>query len=557
MWDAIATKPKNLWLTTPILLLSHSLSIPIVFAGEVTSNAPLPTSLPQIPPAILKEPSVPLADGWISERAHAKWSGMLFRSVKRGVELELFLPGTTLQAPSLVPFLLVIRPEDPDMLPQFLPVGQGLASGSHPGSPRPGVFRHDANDSDHAGGAGRPSLSVPRRTGASPAASPVSSPGIGDYSHRQLGSHLESQEESQDQEEEVMRSSEENTYSKGGSLSKLLRSSLSMARNKEAGSQSSQSSPTEAPLAAGRDAPHGKQPRRQTSRSTFTFSRRPNTAPSRSSSEGSGAGTEASFTVRGGASSSGAGSGGATDLPGLLRVSLVQNVYYSSSNVNDPPKNKRKLISVADVEEVDLDKVTDGRDSCFLPSPGMLGTLAESKGKGVRVLRGLLRVGREAVPSFRVQSIEVKYAVKVDLLPFNMKANKGHGRSSNPSSSPPRTPPSRPSMHSTLGSASAANTLTPSTSASGFGQSHPTGASPSSGSNAANWSPTQADASRQSHRGTWASTQPSVAGHISEAGWTRRSPSDQTVLATENSKVHKSTGSLWIGVRMVKGRGSL
>lgn len=544
--------------------------------GEITTLPPLPISLPLIPPAVLRDPTIPLASGWVSEKVSAKWSGMLFRTMKRGVDLQLFLPGLVIHAPSAVPFLLIIRPEDPDMLPQMTSTTHGASSTSHPGSPRPGIFRHDPNDSESSAtmesSRDRPSLSVPRHMGLSPVSSPVSSPGLGDYSNRQLGSHLESQEEGQ--EEEVIRSSEENA-TVGGALSRIFRSSLSISRNsgKDGTQSASQSSPTEGPH-SGRDLPPVKQAKRQTSRSTFGFGRRPNTAPSRSSSEGSGAGTEASFTVRGGASSSG-GSGGAADLPGLVRVSLMQSVYYSSSNVNDPPKCKRRLVSVADLEEVDLDKAAEGREYGFLPNQAnAVGALAESKAKGVRVLRGLLRVGREATPSFRVQSIELRYAIKVDLLPFNGK-HRGHGRSSNPSSSPPRTPPSRPSMHSTLGSAGV-NTLTPTTSvAGGHGSNTNSNSNSASGSgssgavagpssrpaagpsNAATWSPPQAESSsRQSVRGG-ASYQASVAGGMSEAGWTRRSPSDQTVMAAEGGKAHKNIGALWVNVRMVKGRGSL
>lgn len=542
--------------------------------GEMTSLPPLPTSLPPIPPTILREPSCPLAAGWISERASAKWSGMLFRNMRRTVDLQLFLPGTNIHAPSVVPILLIIRPEDPDMLPQpSTAASSGGMSISHPGSPRPGVFRHDPNDGNPASmdlGRERPSLSVPRHIGLSPAGSPVSSPGVGDHSNRQLGSHLESQEEGQ--EEEVMRSSDEHA-SVGNALSRILRTSLSLSRNSgnKHGSQSaSQSSPTEVPP---RELPPGKQAKRQTSRSTFGFNRRPNTAPSRSSSDSSPMGTEASFTVRGGgggASSSG-GSGGVADLPGLVRVSLLQSVYYSSSNVNDPPKCKRRLVSVADLEEVDLDRVADGREPGFQSTQDTIGSLAESKAKGVRVLRGLLRVGREATPSFRVQSIELKYAIKVDLLPFNSKA-KGPGRSKTSPTSPPRTPPSRPSMHSTLGGVQNLTTTTSGTGASGTGPGSGAGAgsgavggssavrhhpaSSSTAPNSANWSPPQPASSRQSLRGGM-SYQASVAGGLSEAGWTKRSPSDQTVMANEGGKVHKSVGALWVNVRMVKGRGSL
>ncbi|CAO1616407.1 unnamed protein product [Sympodiomycopsis kandeliae] len=513
------------------------LSIPFVFMGEITTRPPLPISLPLIPPAILREPKLDLAAGWVSDRASAKWSGMLFRTLKRTVDLQLFLPGLVLQAPSAVPILLIIRPEDPDMLPPA--TNPGSTSLSHPGSPRPGPFRHDPLEGE---GAEAERLPVPRHSGFSPVSSPIASPGVGDYTNRQLGSHSETPEENQ--EEEMLRSSEEHS-SVGTALSRMIRSSLSISRNagKEgASSSSSRTSPTDVSHpAGGRDPAPTRQAKRQTSRSTFSFGRRPNTAPSRSSSEGSPVGTEASFTIRGGASSSGASSG-VNDLAGLVRVSLVQSVYYSSSNVNDPPKCKRRLVSVADLEEIDLERAMDGKEPAFLPGqPNAFAALTESKAKGVRVLRGMLRVGREATPTFRVQSIELKYAVKVDLLPFNSKW-KGHGRSSNPSTSPPQTPPGRPSMH--------AGNLTPTATQ---GSSRPQGLQQQGSSSASNWSPPHVDSSRQSIRGG----QGSVIGGLSEAGWTKRSPSDQTVMATENSRISKGVGSLWINVRMVEGRGSL
>lgn len=300
------------------------------------------------------------------------------------------------------------------------------------------------------------------------------------------------------------------------------------------------------------------------------------------------------------------------DLSSLVRVSLMQNIYYSSSNVNEPPKNKRRLICVADLEELDLDRLADGREAGLLAEcENAVGALAESKAKGVRVLRGLLRVGREATPSFRVQGIELKYAVKVDLLPFSPGKVKPSSKGSNPSSTPPRTPPyGRPSMVSTLapgrnsgGSSNLtanANGMSPAllpTSRShpdmqqqqqqqaGAGARQPHQAAPSMSMSASNsgsgWSPPtpsmdpspsmpasmsmSMSASMRSGIGAspsqpWAGAGAggtTIGGGMSEAGWTRRSPSDQTVMGPEAGKLHKSVGSLWINVRLVKGRGSL
>ncbi|CAD6911611.1 unnamed protein product, partial [Tilletia laevis] len=119
-------------------------------------------------------------------------------------------------------------------------------------------------------------------------------------------------------------------------------------------------------------------------------------------------------------------------------VSLVQVVYSTTPNVNDLPVRKRQIMSVAqEVEEVDL--------GAFLSEDASTSdekVIREAQAAGVRVLAGKLRVSPGVTPSFRSQGIEVKYAVKIDLVPFagsgsssNSNSNGGGGGGSGASSS--------------------------------------------------------------------------------------------------------------------------
>ncbi|CAO1618105.1 unnamed protein product [Parajaminaea phylloscopi] len=591
---------------------SDTLSIPFVFLGEPT-NLPLPpSSLPPIRPQILLQPSSPLAHGWGSESATAKWSGMLFKTLKRNVELEMFLPeDRIIQAPSIIPILVVIRPEDPEMLPQPGAVifGNGPPH-SNGGSPRTGLLADAGDLAYHSSDGSGDALGLTSSSAGMSSSSPLASPlmGSGQQAHHQ---QRDAQADDYGGDNDTLRGDASSTHtasaSSGNALTRLIRTSLSISRQSTRETTSTAATPASA-SAFGSSNGH-KQVKKKSSRSTFTFGRRPNTAPSQGSSDGSPANTEISYTVRGGGGSSSGASGSRLDLPGLVRVSLLQNIYYSSSSVNEPPKNKRRLVSVADMEEMDLSKLLEGRSPS--DGPDCVAQVEEARQRGVRVLRGLIKVGREATPSFRVQGIELKYAIKVDLLPFNPrggKAAKYHA------SSPPRTPPNRPSMQSAFGAASVYGggplTRAPST-AGGSGSGSGSGSGPSarvssgggggaatrfSASNplhsaspsvsSSQWSPSgqshghrhlqqhiqaQGHASQHHEGGGMGGShstrdvaslyqgQSSIAGthDMSEAGWTRRSPSDQTVLGPDASKLQKTVGALWVNVRLVKGRTAL
>lgn len=571
---------------------SDTLSIPFVFLGETTTLPPPPSQLPPMPPTILLQPSMPLATGWTSEVATSKWSGMLLKTLKRNVEIELFLPeGKVIHAPSVTPILIILRPEDPEMLPQPGAVVAGTGqSQSNGGSPRSGLLAGTDEGSSLSIHRGGPVGGLGLNSAFNPAdSSPLASPsidGVNDPSRSLSGQEHALAEDNETLRGEAPANGEHSQQPNGNALTRLIRTSLSISRQNTRDPSSPSSTAHGAPPSGNQQSMRAL--KKKSSRSTFTFNRRPNTAPSQASSDGSPANTEMSYTVRGGGGGSSSGASGARlDLPGLVRVSLLQNIYYSSSSVNEPPKNKRRLVSVADMEEVDLAKLLDGREAGgLLPGgPEAVAQVERAKQQGVRVLRGLIKVGREATPSFRVQGIELKYAVKVDLLPFNAKS--GH-RAKYHASSPPRTPPGRPSMQSTFGFNSALGGASTTGESSGQGSATSKNkalatnpalqqASPALGS--AQWSPGRQLGQHASYAHSHhESNAPMASGMTtasqsmrdmssiyhgkssfagSEAGWTRRSPSDQTVLGPENAKLHKTVGALWVNVRLVKGRGAL
>ncbi|KAE8243742.1 hypothetical protein A4X13_0g6967 [Tilletia indica] len=147
------------------------------------------------------------------------------------------------------------------------------------------------------------------------------------------------------------------------------------------------------------------------------FLRRPATAPTIISNASSP--TFSSITR----TTSAAGSGGTVDLTRVVMVSLVQVVYSTTPNVNDLPVRKRQIMSVAqEVEEVDL--------GAFLADDASTSdekVVSDAQAAGVRVLAGKLRVSPHVTPSFRSQGIEVKYAVKIDLVPFAGSSSSSRG----------------------------------------------------------------------------------------------------------------------------------
>lgn len=563
----------------------RSLSIPFVFLGEIVSQPPIPSILPPLRPAILKQPSQLLAPQWESDVATAQWSGKFFKTMKRNVQLELFLPSKTVQAPSVVPVLLVIRPEDPEMLPK--PV---IACSSSPvGSPRPGVTRGNSAESAVVlQGSRIPAINSGSNGPSSTAGGTGGPPGV------KAGS-AEPRKEGDEAAQKGQGSSD---------LSHTLQSSMSIS---ESPAHATSASNPAAPSASG---PSHKDPaqrlHKKISRSTFSFNKRPESALSRASSDES----SISYTIRGGGAPGSVQGDGAAQagLPSLVRLSILQNVYYNSSNVNEPPKNKRRLMNVADLEEIDLGRLANehgyGDLSLLYDVPNAVALVADAKVSGVRVLRGVLRIPREATPSFRVQGIEVKYAIKVDLLPFNSRAGAKSGSAVLPSrtnasmsfpsssassmrpgssSSPPVTPPYHPSPLA-FGSRGPAGAIKPSQQQQqqlDGGPSNSSHQAPSSSTSTSQtiWTPGAAvplglhshtyDSSvRMSQAGSSAGTIGAAGSVIggrgrtsfdtSEAGFSRRSPSDPTIIGgADSSKLQKTVGALWVNVRLVKGKGSL
>ncbi|KAK0554345.1 hypothetical protein OC845_000792 [Tilletia horrida] len=256
-----------------------TLTIPFIFLGEST-NTPLPAQAlpPTLRPQLLFQSEAILAQGWQKHQISTKWTGMMLKSWKRGIDLELHLPeATAFHAPSVIPFLLVIRPGDASLLPPAPTTPPECEWQSQIGSPAgPGSVRR----------------------------------------------------------------------------------------------------PQTAPTTTSNGSPSG---------SAFTRTTSANPA--------------------------------ARDLARFIRICLVQVTYSTNANVNDTPLRKRSIMSVAqEVEEVEL--------GAFLSEDASTNdekAIAEATAAGVRVLAGKLRISPYSTPSFRSQGIEVKYAVKVDLIPFSTK----------------------------------------------------------------------------------------------------------------------------------------
>ncbi|CBQ70177.1 conserved hypothetical protein [Sporisorium reilianum SRZ2] len=337
-----------------------SLTLPFIFLGEPTSMPPHPPTLPStISPEVFLDRSTTLGDQWTVQRSSAKWSGSLLKASRKTVDVELHLPNPpVLQAPSVLPVMVVLRPADPSLLSQVRARAPSETS-TAPGSPA--ITQVDD----------------PIETVASPVVSSTGSP-IASLPHRDADA--------------------ESIKTTRSIMSRFMKPSASLARLPGSSSRRGGSS--------------------------IFSGRRPNTAPSSGSSETgmTDAMTDRTFVA----------AGALPDLVSLVCVSLIQTTFSSNDNINDGPEHRRKLLSVADLEEVDVHALllsSDGSGSQTGSRPGSSRSQEEmtqineaaaaAKAAGVRVLVGTLKVAGTTPPSFRCHGLEVKYALKVDLLPAN------------------------------------------------------------------------------------------------------------------------------------------
>lgn len=363
-----------------------SLTLPFIFLGEPTTMPPHPPTLPStISPDVFLEPNATLGDQWTVHRSQAKWTGSLLKASPRTVDMELHIPNPpVIQAPSVLPIMVVLRPTDPTLLSQIRTRAPSETS-TAPGSPAVTQM------GDPIEMVTLPGMSSSGSTVASPP------PQHQHYQHQHY-QHQHYQQQQRGPETESIKTTR-------STFSKLIKPSMSLARLP--GSLS-----------------------RKGGSSIFS-SRRPNTAPSSGSSDTgfTDAMTDRTFVA----------ADAIPDLVSLVCVSLIQTTFSSNDNVNDGPEHRRKLLSVADLEEVDVHALLLNSDSSGSQSGSRPGSsrspdemmqinqaAAAARAAGLRVLVGNLKVAGTTPPSFRCHGLEVKYALKVDLLPAN-RYSRGDG----------------------------------------------------------------------------------------------------------------------------------
>lgn len=347
-----------------------SLTLPFIFMGEPTTMPPHPPTLPStISPDVFLDPNATLGDQWTVHRSQAKWAGSLLKASRKTVDMELHLPNPpVIQAPSVLPIMVVLRPTDPSLLSQIRTRAPSETS-TAPGSPA--VTQID----DPIEMVTSPAMTSNASTVASPPPPPPP----------------QQQQQQRDADTESIKTTR-------STFSKFIKPSMSLARLPGSSSRKGGSS--------------------------IFGGRRPNTAPSSGSSDTgfTDAMTDRTFVA----------AGAVPDLVGLVCVSLIQTTFSSNDNVNDGPEHRRKLLSVADLEEVDVHALLLNSDSSGSQSGSRPGSsrspdemthineaVAAARAAGLRVLVGNLKVAGTTPPSFRCHGLEVKYALKVDLLPAN------------------------------------------------------------------------------------------------------------------------------------------
>ncbi len=280
----------------------------------------------------------------VIHKSQAKWSGSLLKSSKKTVDMELHIPNPpVLQAPSVLPIMLVLRPTEPTLLSQIRTRAPSETS-TAPGSPA--VTQTDD-----------PIEMV---------ASPVLSSG-----ESTAAPSMSSQQTMRDADTESIRTTR-------SLVSKLMKPSMTLSRLPGSSSRKGGSS--------------------------IFGGRRPNTAPSSGSSD---TGLTDAMTDR-----TYVAAGAIPDLVSLVCISLIQTTFSSNDNVNDGPEQRRKLLSVADLEEVDVHALLLSSDSSGSQpgsrpgssrSPDEMAQInaaaAAAKAAGVRVLVGSLKVAGTTPPT--------------------------------------------------------------------------------------------------------------------------------------------------------------
>ncbi|UZJ55824.1 hypothetical protein CBS101457_005144 [Exobasidium rhododendri] len=364
-------------------VLLDEITIPFLFTGEPTLLPPPPHYIPlSLVAPVLLRPNTNLGVDWDCERDQAKWSGNFFQTAKRTVDLEMHMPSpAVLQAPSVFPVILIIRPADPLLL-------ASIPDSIH------GLFAEET-ETIHDG-----------------------------KSMRSLRSSMVKAKYSKDN---LLPSSDKEPDELDGKLSRFMKSSLSLGKKSSNANMSSSSGSmsTVSPQLKQESQFVNNNPTRGSFASTFARRKpdtRPNTAPNSGGS---------SSDTRGTGSTIGTGGQYTGNLSGLVRVSLLQTTYCASNSPSEQPKSRRKLISEAEMEEVDMHTMMEEmRAEGCADDQGNEALVQHVHAKGIRIVKGLIRVGTDATPSFRCQGIEVKYAIKVDLIPFsNKKAARGGGGS--------------------------------------------------------------------------------------------------------------------------------
>lgn len=343
-----------------------SLTLPFIFLGEPTTMPPHPPTLPStISPEVFLERNMALGDQWSVHRSQAKWAGSLLRASRKTVDVELHIPSPpVLQAPSVLPIMVVLRPTDPSLLSPIRARAPSETS-TAPGSPAV----KDLDDPIEK----------------------LSSPMMSSSTSTIATLPAQQQQQQRDTDTESIRTTR-------SIMSKFIKPSVSLARLPGTSSRKGGSS--------------------------IFGSRRPNTAPSSGSSDTgmTDAMTDRTFVA----------AGATPDLVSLVCVSLIQTTFSSNDTVNDGPEHRRKLLSVADLEEVDVHALLLNSDSSGSQPGSRPGSgrapeemaqineaAAAAKAAGVRILVGTLKVSGSTPPSFRCHGLEVKYALKVDLLSAN------------------------------------------------------------------------------------------------------------------------------------------
>ncbi|KDN49563.1 hypothetical protein K437DRAFT_273217 [Tilletiaria anomala UBC 951] len=386
-----------------------SMKIPFIFLGEPGNLRSGPQMLPPIiSPKFLLEPGSKLCAGWACHTGRTRWAKGNWSMFKRDLKVELHLPKPAyFDIPSVIPFLLVLRPEESQQLPSMDDEEvREILSGSSMNFSH--LFGESIGDLHVLAERGE-DASIDQQLSMQDLnnkAAALMEKYESSFTPKKVGSWMKNK---------LGKGREKEQANAAVSSDTMLLSEKSGARS---------DADVDKAGVAEKGLPALSEKARLSPSSSYRTFKRPGTMET---SQTSSAATVASMAYSQAPSAITVTT--VHDICSYIKVTLVQLLHAEEGNVNSAPTVRRRVLAHADLEEVDVGTMFMREEDLNNPNPRPLHpkvqeAISMAKKEGWRVVQGMIRIGSEHSPGFKCQGIAVRHALKVDLLPFTKVLRK-------------------------------------------------------------------------------------------------------------------------------------